>query len=258
VPQTDDALLCPACGYNLTGLTESRCPECGNGFDRAQLLRARDEGAPVLYDRRGQPHTRFFTVFFAALFTPGRLARALPLRPGHAHGWRHSLLCYTLAATVVLVADLGFVVPFSGLWPIFLGAVVGALGTCMLCESVLAIVLAAMVPPTATADPYRFWRGALHYTSGYTLLTALWGIGIALRPWGGRGWPEPWPQIALATPVFAWWVAALSVIVCQRGAPGWSARVAAVVEIVIFGVAACAAGFGAAFVGGLIGSGFCR
>lgn len=24
--------LCPTCGYNLTGLAEDRCPECGMGF----------------------------------------------------------------------------------------------------------------------------------------------------------------------------------------------------------------------------------
>ena len=25
--------LCPKCGYNLTGLTEPRCPECGNDVE---------------------------------------------------------------------------------------------------------------------------------------------------------------------------------------------------------------------------------
>ena len=25
--------LCVKCGYNLTGLTSPRCPECGTGFD---------------------------------------------------------------------------------------------------------------------------------------------------------------------------------------------------------------------------------
>ncbi len=29
--------LCPGCGYNLRGLTQDRCPECGAPFDRAKI-----------------------------------------------------------------------------------------------------------------------------------------------------------------------------------------------------------------------------
>jgi hypothetical protein len=31
---------CPTCGYNLTGLTEARCPECGTKFTLDELLAA--------------------------------------------------------------------------------------------------------------------------------------------------------------------------------------------------------------------------
>ena len=33
-----DAVVCPTCGYNLTGLKEPRCPECGTQFTLDQLL----------------------------------------------------------------------------------------------------------------------------------------------------------------------------------------------------------------------------
>jgi hypothetical protein len=32
------ALVCPTCGYNLTGLTDTRCPECGTQFTLDQLV----------------------------------------------------------------------------------------------------------------------------------------------------------------------------------------------------------------------------
>jgi len=34
---TDSGLRCPQCDYNLTGLTEKRCPECGSAFDPEEL-----------------------------------------------------------------------------------------------------------------------------------------------------------------------------------------------------------------------------
>ena len=33
-----DSVVCPTCGYNLTGLKEPRCPECGSEFTLDQLL----------------------------------------------------------------------------------------------------------------------------------------------------------------------------------------------------------------------------
>jgi hypothetical protein len=33
-------IVCPACGYNLTGLTEPRCPECGARYTLDELLAA--------------------------------------------------------------------------------------------------------------------------------------------------------------------------------------------------------------------------
>jgi hypothetical protein len=35
-----ETVVCPTCGYNLTGLKEARCPECGAQFTLDQLLAA--------------------------------------------------------------------------------------------------------------------------------------------------------------------------------------------------------------------------
>jgi DNA-directed RNA polymerase subunit RPC12/RpoP len=34
------AIVCPACGYNLTGLQTPRCPECGKQYTLDELLAA--------------------------------------------------------------------------------------------------------------------------------------------------------------------------------------------------------------------------
>jgi hypothetical protein len=35
-----DGVVCPTCGYNLTGLTSTRCPECGTQFTLDELMAA--------------------------------------------------------------------------------------------------------------------------------------------------------------------------------------------------------------------------
>ena len=39
-------LACPLCGYNLAGLTEARCPECGASFTLEQIVLARPRTVP--------------------------------------------------------------------------------------------------------------------------------------------------------------------------------------------------------------------
>ena len=39
-------LACPLCGYNLAGLTEARCPECGGSFTLEQVVLARPRPGP--------------------------------------------------------------------------------------------------------------------------------------------------------------------------------------------------------------------
>jgi uncharacterized paraquat-inducible protein A len=38
VSATVKAITCPTCGYNLTGLSESRCPECGTKYTLDELF----------------------------------------------------------------------------------------------------------------------------------------------------------------------------------------------------------------------------
>ncbi len=42
---------CPQCGYNMTGLTECRCPECGQRFSIDQILATVPELDTALWER---------------------------------------------------------------------------------------------------------------------------------------------------------------------------------------------------------------
>jgi len=45
-----DTIVSPACGYNLTGLKEARCPECGAQYTLNELLAAQPQRAAVELD----------------------------------------------------------------------------------------------------------------------------------------------------------------------------------------------------------------
>jgi peptidoglycan/LPS O-acetylase OafA/YrhL len=40
-------IVCPVCGYNLTGLTATRCPECGKQFTIDELLASQPNRVPA-------------------------------------------------------------------------------------------------------------------------------------------------------------------------------------------------------------------
>lgn len=58
-----DTLCCPTCGYNLTGLPQNRCPECGTVFDRGRL----QTGGEPMSDRRAAWLMIQAPLLFAAL-----------------------------------------------------------------------------------------------------------------------------------------------------------------------------------------------
>lgn len=67
----DQHLHCPCCGYDLTGLTESRCPECGTGFDRDVLRRCRQTDVQSMSQRGFYLRLIYFPAWYSLLILIG-------------------------------------------------------------------------------------------------------------------------------------------------------------------------------------------
>jgi hypothetical protein len=98
------SLPCPGCGYDVRGLTGSRCPECGITFSRTDILNRFNESFPA-----------FRTAYLESLFLPVRFWRK------HARRWNRNgamlfaYVCGAVAAviyaTVAMFSTLGISSP---------------------------------------------------------------------------------------------------------------------------------------------------
>lgn len=94
----DREILCPLCDYNLRGLSESRCPECGHQFDWNELLTEGSHVHPFLFEHRADRPVRSWIQTFRASRVPLRFWQSVQPR----HRVALSRL-YIYGATVVAV-----------------------------------------------------------------------------------------------------------------------------------------------------------
>ena len=233
-------LLCPHCGYNLRGLPEDRCPECGRPFDRARLLELADPKPRAPADEAGRPLGPWRVAVLAA-FAPGRLAASMPAQPDPALG-----IGCTLIYDFVILVGLACgplclcmaIVPFARGGPntqelstlltllttIGFGAVCGG----WMCETVIAALLALFVPPVGVRKRYRFWRAMTHYTGAFLILSSFCVplLGCVPSISDGPRAPEVLGYVCcfgVWLLIFGWWALALGHMIRARAVRDWRA-----------------------------------
>src|SRR5215210_1235997 len=100
-----ESVVCPLCGYNLRGLTEPRCPECGYRFEWEPLLDPTKRLHPYLFEHHPERNVRSFVRTMLGGLLPRRFWRSLqpaqPSRPGR-------LVLYWVVATALAFAGTVF------------------------------------------------------------------------------------------------------------------------------------------------------
>jgi hypothetical protein len=236
----DSGLRCPNSEYNLTGLTENRCPECGAAFDPEELRRiltGKPEPVPGWNDRgKTGVFTAFLRVCWLTWFQPSVFAQRFPFLydpAGAAAVW----LMARVSAGLVIAA--GLVVGML-LWPpakpldenvsIIVGGVafvIIAIGS-MVCEVLVGMMLAVLVrpkhrPPNRPIAAATGWSGLVAFHGGFLIMStavAMCTMGLArtVFPHMGNRTEE-----RLILPVelgpLAWWSWALGLAVTARARP---------------------------------------
>jgi len=91
-------ILCPLCDYNLRGLAEPRCPECGYQFDWPTVLDPKLRTHPYLFEVHPERNVRSFLQTLVRNFRFGSLWKTL--QPSHRSNTGR-LIIYGIVCSVI-------------------------------------------------------------------------------------------------------------------------------------------------------------
>jgi hypothetical protein len=146
--------LCPGCGYNLRGLTQDRCPECGAPFDRATLS---DSQLPWVHrGHRGRQRSYWRTVWEVTVH-PKALAAEFCRPVDHAAAQRFRWFTIFWAWLPLVVSTFGFhVLHDKDFLFLDLSSVIPDLGLTLSFHLAVIVALAALTGvPTYFFHPRR-------------------------------------------------------------------------------------------------------
>ena len=94
-------IACPLCDYNLRGLTEPRCPECGHRFDWKDVLDEQNRVHPYLFEHHPERNVRSFVRTLLGSVLPRSFWR--DIRPTHRPNPTRLLTYWAVSALPILL-----------------------------------------------------------------------------------------------------------------------------------------------------------
>ena len=106
-PPVDENVPCPLCYYNLRGVAEPRCPECGYTFAWRDLLDPERRRHPYLFEHHPRWNAWSLWRTFVGALRPRMFWREL--RPAQPSNRRRLLLYWFLTSLLALAVPLGMI-----------------------------------------------------------------------------------------------------------------------------------------------------
>jgi hypothetical protein len=108
--EVDDDVVCPLCEYNLRGLADPRCPECGYRFTWAEILSPKRRLHPYLFEHHPERRLWSFWKTLAGTRRPRRFWRSVfPVQPSYP---RRLLAYWAIIAFLYLASVAGQLTAF--------------------------------------------------------------------------------------------------------------------------------------------------
>lgn len=181
----DEGLRCPKCEYNLTGLTDDVCPECGVAFDRRQLV-AEIRGTSQLIPNWSERHTNgwvrsFVLTLIDIWIHPIRFARRFPGNPRVSDARAFSRTCLMVSVMLWIIAERPtHIYSYRGALLLIL-TLVELVALVFACEFLCNKLIFASLDTIGRHEiEWKRHRSLIRMTRGFMVLTAL---SILLTDW---------------------------------------------------------------------------